>query len=92
MRHSTDLYRTNAQAVDEPLTLGTVHGSLAENPEDTSMVLARASDVLKELHALLEDYAPMWFTEVQHKRTENALHELNRLIPSRPVLSIERNL
>jgi len=56
------------------------------------MVLARASDVLKELHALLEDYAPMWFTEVQHKRTENALHELNRLIPSRPVLSIERNL
>jgi len=92
MRHSADRFPTNTSAVGKPLTLGAVHGSLGEIPEDASMVLVRASDVLKELHALLEDYAPMWFTEVQNKRTENALHELNRLIPPRRVLSIERNL
>jgi len=92
MRHSTDLYRTNLHAVDDPRTLGAVDGSVAENLEGASKVLAHASDALKELHALLEDYAPLWFTEGHHQRTEKALHELNRLIPCRPGLSVERNL
>jgi hypothetical protein len=46
-------------------------------------VLERTSDVLAELHGLLESYAPMWFTEEQHERVETALRELNRLRPSR---------
>jgi hypothetical protein len=32
-----------------------------------------ARTVLKELFALLEDYAPLWYTEEQHERAVRAL-------------------
>lgn len=33
--------------------------------------------VLQELHRLLEDYAPVWYTEEQHLRVLAALQEPN---------------
>ena len=31
-------------------------------------------EILSELHDLLEDYAPVWYTEEHHRRLESALH------------------
>jgi len=34
---------------------------------------SNAKDVLRELYLLLEDYAPVWYTEEHYKRALNAL-------------------
>jgi len=34
----------------------------------------RLVEVLSELHNLLEDYAPTWYTKEHHRRVELALH------------------
>ena len=31
-------------------------------------------EILSELHDLLEDYSPVWYTEEHHRRLESALH------------------
>lgn len=38
-----------------------------------------AADALAELHDLLNDYAPEWYTERHNQRTEEALRMLGRL-------------
>jgi len=38
-----------------------------------------AADALAELHYLLNDYAPEWYTERHNQRTEEALKILGRL-------------
>jgi hypothetical protein len=45
-----------------------------------------ARDVLSELHSLLGDYSPMWFTREHYERTEEILRELDRSIPARQSL------
>lgn len=37
------------------------------------------ADVLGELHAMLEEYGPSWYTERHHERAENALRLSNCL-------------
>jgi hypothetical protein len=34
----------------------------------------RLVDALSELRNLLEEYAPSWYTEKHHRKTESALH------------------
>jgi len=46
---------------------------------DTSEAGADYADVLAELHVLLEDYAPPWYTERLHERTEQVLRMLGSL-------------
>jgi hypothetical protein len=62
-----------------------------EDQEQMSRTITRVRDVLAELHALLGDYSPMWFTEGENERTERALHDLNRLVSLYPGQLAERN-
>lgn len=52
-------------------------------PEDVARmaiaVCRSAGDVLGELHAMLEEYGPSWYTERCHERTESALRLINGL-------------
>jgi len=50
--------------------------------------ITRARDVLKELHALLENYAPVWFTQRLHERTSQAMSDLNASISYRASRSV----
>jgi hypothetical protein len=38
-----------------------------------------AADVLAELRALLEEYAPVWYGQDQHERVDSVLELLHRL-------------
>ena len=44
----------------------------------TEEPLELAKNTLKDLYLLLEDYAPAWYTEELHERTEAALLKLVR--------------
>ena len=35
---------------------------------------ARLVEALSDLHNLLEEYAPAWYTEEHHRKVESALH------------------
>ena len=41
---------------------------------ETSLDRKHLVELLSELRNLLEDYAPSWFTEEQHRKIESALH------------------
>lgn len=45
--------------------------------------LSTVTEIVTELHTMLEDYSPAWYSEKQHIRTEQALIELKRLLSSR---------
>jgi hypothetical protein len=49
--------------------------------------LHEVRNLMHELHTLLEDYAPAWYSEQHHSRTELALRQLDRLKVSGPVLA-----
>ena len=44
------------------------------NENETSLDRKHLVELLSELRNLLEDYAPSWFTEEQHRKIESALH------------------
>ena len=44
------------------------------NENETSLDRKRLVELLSELRNLLEDYAPAWYTEEQHRKIESALH------------------
>jgi hypothetical protein len=92
MRNSPNLYLMNRKPADESRKGAATDLTIAGNNEEMWRVLKRANDALQELNTLLENYAPMWFSQVHHERTEEALHDLKRLIPSCPGLSVERAL
>jgi hypothetical protein len=48
--------------------------------------LHEVRNLMNELHTLLEDYAPAWYSEQHHNRTKLALRQLNRLQGLGPVL------
>ena len=53
-----------------------------ESPDAARLAIAACRslrDVLGELHALLEQYGPSWYTERHSQRTENALRLINGL-------------
>jgi hypothetical protein len=39
------------------------------------LAAAKAADTLEELHNLLEEHAPSWYTRRHHKRAESALRD-----------------
>jgi hypothetical protein len=41
---------------------------------DTPSKRTRMAEALSELHSLLEEYAPSWYTEEHHRKAESALH------------------
>lgn len=92
MKDSQNLYLMSRKPADEPRKGVAIDLTIAGNDEEMWRVLKRANDALRELNTLLEDYAPMWFSQGHHERTEEALHDLNRLIPSCPGFSVERAL
>jgi hypothetical protein len=92
MKLSTDPHPRNTLSGNAPRTLVAIDRRCSGNDEHASKVLTRVNAVLQELHVLLEDYSPAWFSQEQHERTEGALRELNRLIPSRPNLSVVQPL
>ena len=46
----------------------------SSNENATSLDRKRLVELLSELRNLLEDYAPSWYTEEQHRKLESALH------------------
>lgn len=52
---------------------------LAAGERDAKSTELDCADVLAELYGLLEDYAPPWYTEQLHERTEKVLRRLGRL-------------
>jgi len=48
--------------------------STADNEKKPPSERTRLVEVLSELHELLEDYSPTWYTEEHHLRLESALH------------------
>ena len=53
-----------------------IEGSTTTLPTLASANSAEVSAVLRELVDLLEDYAPIWYTEALHNRVMAALGEL----------------
>ena len=52
----------------------------SEAQAQTVIALCRnLRDVLGELHALLEEYSPSWYTQRQYEHAENALQRVNGL-------------
>ena len=45
---------------------------------ETDPVQARLADALVDLHNLLKEYAPSWYTQEHHTKVESALHLLKR--------------
>ncbi len=41
---------------------------------DSQSERARLVEALSDLHDLLEEYAPSWYTEEHHRKAESALH------------------
>ena len=41
---------------------------------DTDSERTRLIEALSDLHNLLEEYAPVWYTEEHHHKAESALH------------------
>ena len=46
---------------------------------ETELEAAQLADALSNLHDLLEEYAPPWYTEAHHERVESALRLLKRV-------------
>ena len=42
--------------------------------KETSSERARLIEALTELHNLLEEYSPSWYTQEHHRKVESALH------------------
>jgi hypothetical protein len=57
-------------------------GRFADN-EQAPNTLSQVRDVLDEIHSLLADYSPVWFTQAHYERTQEALRWLSRVVPSR---------
>ena len=45
---------------------------------DTSSKRTRLAEALSELHSLLEEYSPSWYTEEHHRKAESALHSTKK--------------
>jgi hypothetical protein len=45
---------------------------------ETDPVQARLADALVDLHNLLKEYAPSWYTQEHHTKVESALQLLKR--------------
>ena len=48
--------------------------STADNEPKTPSERTQLLQVLSELHDLLEDYSPTWYTEEHHRKVESALN------------------
>ena len=48
--------------------------SSLRRPNDDTSERARLVEALSDLHSLLEEYAPGWYTEEHHRKAELALH------------------
>ena len=46
---------------------------------DAQVQLARVTDVLAEMYELLENYAPMWYTERHHETALSALRLVKKV-------------
>jgi hypothetical protein len=56
------------------------------NHDTEAATLHEVSNLMRELHTLLEDYSPVWYSEQHHSRTELALRQLDRLETLGPAL------
>jgi hypothetical protein len=71
------------------LTAGSSNYRVVKGTEADAKALTQACDILRELHTLLEGYAPVWYTERHHAEIEQTLHDLNQFIARRPGVSAQ---
>jgi hypothetical protein len=50
-----------------------------DNAQTAIAVCRNLRDILGELHTLLEEYRPTWYTQRHHENARNALQKLNAL-------------
>jgi len=51
---------------------------LPNSSDSMSLERGRLEDALAELHNLLEEYAPSWYTEEHHDKAESALRSVKK--------------
>jgi len=56
----------------------TARFSSADRGYEPSSERARLIEALSELHDLLQEYSPAWYTEEHHRKAEAALHPRKR--------------
>jgi hypothetical protein len=54
-------------------------GEFGAAERDAKKSETATADALAELYRLLNDYAPLWYTERHHQRAENVLRMLGKL-------------
>jgi len=51
---------------------------LLDYKSEVELDRARLAEALSELHDLLEEYAPSWYTQEHHEKATTALHPLRK--------------
>jgi hypothetical protein len=87
MRALIEMSPDSSHSAGDPLTRGTSDCRVVDSNEAVAQVLTKTGDILRELHTLLEECAPTWYTERHRVGTEQALHDLNQFISRRPAVS-----
>jgi hypothetical protein len=78
MRALIEVSQNLPASVGKPLTRETSGLRVVDSNETEAQVLQRGGDILRELHTLLEDYAPVWYTERYQTGMEQILRDLNK--------------
>jgi hypothetical protein len=86
MRVLIEMSPDSSYSAGDSLTQETSNCAVVNSNEAAAQVLTKAGDILRELHTLLEDYAPTWFTERHNALAEQALHDLNQFISRRQIV------
>lgn len=75
----------SSYSAEDPLGPGSSNYRLLDDIEADAKVLTQAGDILRELHTLLENYVPTWYTERHLALAVQVLHDLNQFIPRRQI-------
>ncbi len=65
----TGAKRTRTLPADAASKLTSSRRHISAVPDRNSLI-----EALSDLHSLLEEYAPAWYTEEHHRKAESALH------------------
>jgi hypothetical protein len=86
MRKTISLYPDSPSALDNSFARVTSDEGVTHDLGLAVPTLTQVSSVVRELHGLLEDYAPAWYSERHHNLAEQAIEELERIISLRSAM------
>jgi hypothetical protein len=68
-----------AEDANPPATVDDAHPQSIDNAQTAMAVCRNLRAVLGELHTLLGEYSPTWYTQRHYEQSRNALQQLNAL-------------